>query len=122
MFEIGYKMMFFGEDARIASKEFGVACFPKRNFLNAWIPPHRKYIYLRKYVHTDRLPVGEETVEPHGVRLLRLGHKVGIVEQTETAALKAAGDTRNELFRREVTHMYTAATSVSALSRGNFLS
>ena len=34
------------------------------------------------------------------------------MEQTETAALKAAGDTRNELFSRDVTHMYTAATSV----------
>lgn len=46
-------MVFFGEDARIASKEFGVACFPKRNFLNAWIPPHRKLIYLRKCVTSD---------------------------------------------------------------------
>ncbi|TFY69894.1 hypothetical protein EVJ58_g138 [Rhodofomes roseus] len=92
MFEVGYKMIFNGEDARIASKELGVACFPKRNFLNAWIPPHRKHIYLRK--------------------LLSRGYKVGIVEQTETAALKAAGDNRNELFNREVTHMYTAATYI----------
>lgn len=48
MFEVGYKMIFYGEDARVASKELGVVCFPKRNFLNAWVPPHRKHIYLRK--------------------------------------------------------------------------
>lgn len=44
------------------------------------------------------------------IRLLSHGYKVGIVEQTETAALKKAGETRNELFGRDVTHMYTAAT------------
>ena len=37
---------------------------------------------------------------------------MGIVEQTETAALKKIGDSRNELFAREVTHLYTAATYV----------
>lgn len=46
----------------------------------------------------------------HGNRLLTQGYKVGVVEQTETAALKAAGDTRNELFSRDVTHLYTATT------------
>lgn len=45
-------------------------------------------------------------------RLLSQGYKVGIVEQTETAALKKIGDSRNELFAREVTHLYTAATYV----------
>ncbi|KAH9926110.1 muts domain V-domain-containing protein [Fomitopsis serialis] len=95
MFEVGYKMIFYGEDASIASKELGVVCFPKRNFLNAWVPPHRKHIYLRK--------------------LLSQGYKVGIVEQTETAALKAAGDNRNELFSRDVTHMYTAATYIDEI-------
>ena len=40
---------------------------------------------------------------------------MGIVEQTETAALKKIGDSRNELFAREVTHLYTAATYVAFL-------
>jgi hypothetical protein len=64
-------------------------------------------------------------------RLLSKGHKVGIVDQTETAALKKAGDTRNTLFTRGartpphrcgapanaragLTHLYTATTSVRA--------
>ena len=45
-------------------------------------------------------------------RLLSQGYKVGIVEQTETAALKKISDNRNELFEREVTRLYTAATWV----------
>ena len=43
-------------------------------------------------------------------RLLSQGYKVGIVEQIETAALKKVSDTRNALFEREVTRLYTAAT------------
>lgn len=36
-----------------------------------------------------------------------------MVEQIETAALKAVGDNRNQPFERKLTHLYTAATSVS---------
>jgi DNA mismatch repair protein MSH3 len=43
-------------------------------------------------------------------RLLSRGYKVGIVEQIETAALKKASDTRNNVFERKLTHLYTAAT------------
>ena len=43
-------------------------------------------------------------------RLLSQGLKVGIVEQTETAALKKVGDNRNDVFERKMTHLYTAAT------------
>ena len=57
-------------------------------------------------VHDELLERAERVIG----RLLSQGYKVGIVEQTETAALKKAGDTRNELFEREVTHLYTAAT------------
>ncbi|KAI0637370.1 muts domain V-domain-containing protein [Trametes polyzona] len=96
MIQSGYKMLFFEEDAKIASKELGMVCFPKRNLLTAMIPLHRRDVHMKK--------------------LLSQGYKVGIVEQTETAALKKAGDTRNELFEREVTHLYTAATFVDDLN------
>ncbi|KAG6331291.1 hypothetical protein ID866_7796, partial [Astraeus odoratus] len=45
-------------------------------------------------------------------RLLSQGHKVGIVMQTETAALKKASENRNTLFERKLTHLYTATTYV----------
>ncbi|KAI0340128.1 DNA mismatch repair protein MSH3 [Trametopsis cervina] len=95
MFEIGYKIMFYGDDAQIAAKLLGIACFRKRNFMTAMIPVHRREVHLKK--------------------LLSEGLKVGIVEQTETAALKKIGDTRNDLFERKLTHLYTAATYVDQL-------
>ncbi len=36
--------------------------------------------------------------------------QVGIVRQTETAALKKAGDNRNAPFTRQLTALYTRAT------------
>ncbi|KAG1756484.1 muts domain V-domain-containing protein [Suillus paluster] len=47
-----------------------------------------------------------------GKRLLSKGHKVGVIEQTETAALKKAGENKNALFERKLTQLYTAATYV----------
>ncbi len=47
------------------------------------------------------------------LRFLSHGLKVGIVEQTETAALKKASDNRNRVFNRQLTQLYTAATFVS---------
>ncbi|OBZ75370.1 DNA mismatch repair protein MSH3 [Grifola frondosa] len=96
MVQAGYKLTFFEEDAKIASQELGIVCFLKRNLFTAMIPLHRKHVHLKK--------------------LLSQGYKVGIVEQTETAALKKVGDNRNELFDRELTHLYTAATYVDELN------
>lgn len=42
--------------------------------------------------------------------MIARGHKVGVVRQMETAALKAAGDNRNKPFERKMTHLYTAST------------
>jgi DNA mismatch repair protein MSH3 len=44
------------------------------------------------------------------LRLVQLGYKVGVVRQTETAALKAIGDNRNKPFERKLTNLYTSAT------------
>ena len=45
-------------------------------------------------------------------RLVEAGYKVGIVTQTETAALKAAGDNKSQPFTRELTKVVTASTLV----------
>ena len=52
-----------------------------------------------------RLPV-------HAKRLVAAGHKVGVVRQIETAALKKAGDNRNAPFTRKLTNLYTKGTYV----------
>ena len=44
--------------------------------------------------------------------LLFVGHKVGIVKQTETAALKALSDNKNAPFSRKLEHLFTRATLI----------
>lgn len=67
--------------------------FPSRNFYTASIPTHRLLIHVKK--------------------LISLGHKVGVISQMETAALKKVGENRNAPFTRELTQLYTAATYVA---------
>lgn len=45
-------------------------------------------------------------------QLVLKGYKVGVIKQTETAALKAVGNTKNELFTRELDAMYTKSTLI----------
>ncbi|KAI9827591.1 MAG: Mismatch repair protein msh3 [Phylliscum demangeonii] len=103
--EVGYKFRFFGQDARIAAKELGIVCIPGKlrydehpseahldRFASASIPVHRLHVHVK--------------------RLVGAGHKVGVVRQLETAALKAAGDNRNAPFERKLTNLYTKGTYV----------
>ncbi|KAF8843625.1 hypothetical protein BDN67DRAFT_964104 [Paxillus ammoniavirescens] len=95
MIELGYKYYFYEESAATASRELGIVAYRRRNLLTASIPVHRRDVHLKK--------------------LLSQGHKVGIVEQIETAALKKASENRNTLFERKLTHLYTATTYVDEL-------
>ncbi|KAE9400754.1 hypothetical protein BT96DRAFT_956745 [Gymnopus androsaceus JB14] len=95
MVEVGYKYKFFDEDAKIAADVLGMVAFCDRNFVTASIPVERRDIHLKN--------------------LLSRGHRVGIVNQVETAALKKAGENRNTPFERKLVHLYTAATYVDAL-------
>ncbi|KAB8238662.1 mismatch repair protein MSH3 [Aspergillus alliaceus] len=103
--EVGYKFRFFGEDARIAAKELNIVCIPGKfrfdehpseahldRFASASIPVHRLHVHVK--------------------RLVSAGHKVGVVRQMETAALKAAGDNRNAPFGRKLTNLYTKGTYI----------
>ncbi|KDN53311.1 hypothetical protein K437DRAFT_231006 [Tilletiaria anomala UBC 951] len=96
--EVGYKLKFFGEDARIASRHLNVACFPDRNFLTAMVPVHRLHVHVRT--------------------LISAGYKVGVVRQTETRALKAMSSNASKPFTRKLTGVYTASTWVETLSAG----
>ncbi|KAJ9626342.1 Mismatch repair protein msh3 [Taxawa tesnikishii (nom. ined.)] len=103
--EVGYKFKFFGEDARIAAKELGIVCIPGKyrydehpseahidRFASASFPVHRLHVHVK--------------------RLVAAGHKIGVVRQLETAALKAAGDNRNTPFVRKLTNLYTKGTYI----------
>ncbi|OXB82642.1 UNVERIFIED_CONTAM: hypothetical protein H355_003937 [Colinus virginianus] len=90
--ECGYKYRFFGEDAEIAAKELNIYCHQDHNFMTASIPTHRLFVHVR--------------------RLVAKGHKVGVVKQMETAALKAAGENKSSLFSRKLTALYTKSTLI----------
>ncbi|TKX25336.1 DNA mismatch repair protein MSH3 [Elsinoe australis] len=103
--EVGYKYRFFGEDARIASKELQIMCIPGKirydehpseahldRFASASFPTHRLHVHVK--------------------RLVQAGYKVGVVRQLETAALKAVGDNRNTPFVRQLTNLYTKGTYI----------
>lgn len=59
-------------------------------------------------IPVHRLPV-------HAKRLVAAGHKVGVVRQIETAALKKAGDNRNAPFVRKLTDVYTKGTYIDEI-------
>ena len=91
--EVGYKFMFFGGDAEIAASVLRIFSYNERGSLRASVPAPGLARAVR--------------------RLVGAGHRVGIVRQTETAALKKAGATdggKSGTFSRAVTAVFTAAT------------
>ncbi|ETS87189.1 DNA mismatch repair protein MSH3 [Pestalotiopsis fici W106-1] len=106
--EVGYKFRFFGEDARIAAKELSIVCIPGKFRYDE----HPSEAHLDRFasasIPVHRLPV-------HVKRLVAAGHKVGVVRQIETAALKKAGDNRNAPFVRKLTNVYTKGTYVDEI-------
>ncbi|KAI1399411.1 muts domain V-domain-containing protein [Hypoxylon fuscum] len=106
--EVGYKFKFFGEDARIASKELSIVCIPGKMRYDE----HPSEAHLDRFasasIPVHRLPV-------HAKRLVAAGHKVGVVRQVETAALKKVGDNRNAPFTRKLTNVYTKGTYVDEI-------
>jgi DNA mismatch repair protein MSH3 len=106
--EVGYKFKFFGEDARIAAKELSIVCIPGKFRYDE----HPSEAHLDRFasasIPVHRLPV-------HAKRLVAAGHKVGVVRQVETAALKKVGDNRNAPFTRKLTNVYTKGTYVDEI-------
>lgn len=106
--EVGYKFKFFGEDARTAAKELSIVCIPGKFRYDE----HPSEAHLDRFasasIPVHRLPV-------HAKRLVAAGHKVGVVRQVETAALKKAGDNRNAPFTRKLTNVYTKGTYVDEI-------
>ncbi|KAJ6259854.1 hypothetical protein Dda_5496 [Drechslerella dactyloides] len=103
--EVGYKFRFFGEDARIAASVLSIVCIPGR----------MKFTYDASEAHLDKFAsasIPTHRLHVHVKRLITAGHKVGVVRQLETAALKAAGDNRNAPFIRKLTNLYTKGTYI----------
>ncbi|KAL4431011.1 hypothetical protein ABPG75_006267 [Micractinium tetrahymenae] len=88
--EVGYKYKFWGGDAVTASRVLGIYSYQDRSFLCAGVPQPRLHVHIR--------------------RLVEAGHKVGLVRQVETAAIKKAGDNKSGPFVRKLTALYTRST------------
>ncbi|KAK4561062.1 Mismatch repair protein msh3 [Recurvomyces mirabilis] len=103
--EVGYKCRFFGEDARVAAKELSIVCIPGKYRFDE----HPSEAHIDRFASAS-IPVHRLSV--HVKRLVSAGHKVGVVRQLETAALKAAGTNRNTAFERGLTNLYTKGTYI----------
>ncbi|KAK7343678.1 hypothetical protein VNO77_12606 [Canavalia gladiata] len=98
MIEVGYKYRFFGQDAEDAARVLGIYAHMDHNFLTASIPTFRLNVHVR--------------------RLVSAGYKVGVVKQTETAAIKAHCSNRLGPFCRGLSALYTKATLEAAPDLG----
>ncbi|KAF2419033.1 DNA mismatch repair protein-like protein msh3 [Tothia fuscella] len=107
-YQVGYKFRFFGEDARVAARELGIFCIPGKFRFDE----HPSEAHYDKFASAS-FPIARLHV--HVKRLVSAGHKVGVVRQLETAALKAVGDNRNAPFVRKLTNVYTKGTYVDDL-------
>lgn len=105
VYQVGYKYMFYGEDARVASKELGLVCIPGKFRYDR----HPSEAHYGKFASAS-FPLARLHV--HVKRLVKAGCKVGVVKQLETAALKAVSDNRNAPFVRKLTNVYTKGTYV----------
>lgn len=94
MVEVGYRYRFFGEDAEIAARVLGIYAHMDHNFMTASIPTFRLNVHVR--------------------RLVNAGYKIGVVKQTETAAIKSHGANRTGPFFRGLSALYTKATLEAA--------
>ncbi|KAL0738972.1 hypothetical protein Bca4012_015182 [Brassica carinata] len=94
MVEVGYRYRFFGEDAEIAARVLGIYAHVDHSFMTASVPTFRLNVHVR--------------------RLVNAGYKVGVVKQTETAAIKSHGANRSGTFFRGLTALYTKATLEAA--------
>ncbi|ESQ54750.1 hypothetical protein EUTSA_v10024274mg [Eutrema salsugineum] len=94
MVEVGYRYRFFGEDAEIAARVLGIYAHMDHNFMTASIPTFRLQFHVR--------------------RLVNAGYKIGVVKQTETAAIKSHGANRTGPFFRGLSALYTKATLEAA--------
>eukprot|EP00759_Apiculatamorpha_spiralis_P016065 PhF_6_TR22469/c0_g1_i1/m.31861 len=91
--ECGYKMIFYGRDAEIAAKYLRIVCYRREN----------------SCFHTASIPV--QRTAHHVGALVRVGLKVGVVKQIETASARAEeGAKGGSVFERSVIGVFTRAT------------
>ncbi|TMW63695.1 hypothetical protein Poli38472_002636 [Pythium oligandrum] len=93
LFECGYRMRIFDEDAAIAARVLGIRANRHRHSLQTSVPVHRTHF--------------------HTTRLVQAGYKVGIVKQLMSVAMRAQSQStqqQRQPLERDVVEIYTRAT------------
>lgn len=131
MVEVGYRYKFFGDDAEVRSSS--VKCELWVHVISD-VGSGQRIGYgrlqgsqLSSCLNTcaqtecasqevcDIFSTDEFSENSGRNRLLARGHRVGIVNQVETAALKKISENKNTPFTRKLIHLYTATTWVTPL-------
>ena len=93
MVECGYRIRFFGEDAVVAALVLSIVAHHDHSFMVASVPTHRFLVHAR--------------------RLIAAGHRVALVRQTETAAIrKGKKGSSSSTFTRDVVSVFTPGTII----------
>lgn len=101
---VGYKYKFFAMDAVIVSKILQIMLIGGKLTLDNSHPGDRAYKQLAY------CSIPDNRLQVHIQRLLHHNLKVGVVEQTETQAIKKANGSSSGVFRRQVDKVFTKAT------------
>ncbi|KAH3667336.1 hypothetical protein OGAPHI_002985 [Ogataea philodendri] len=101
--QVGYKYKFFGQDAQVASQVLNIMFIPGRLFGSGPNELYDKFAYCS---------IPDVRLHVHLKRLLSAGHKVAIVDQDETAAIKSTTASKNKLFQRKISRVYTSSTYI----------
>lgn len=105
----GYRYKFFGEDAKIASKILNIKLTDGKFSFDLNNPARNDHLYstfAQASVPIERLLV-------HVRRLVVRGYKVGVVNQIETAAIRAETKSKSKVFDRFLSYVYSAGTFIS---------
>ncbi|KAL4160589.1 hypothetical protein PRNP1_001156 [Phytophthora ramorum] len=101
LFECGYRMRIFAQDAENAAAVLGIRAMQHRSFLEASVPVHRTLFHARRLTHA--------------------GFKVGVVKQKDSAAMRATNKVpgaKRKPLQRFVAEIYTRATIPECESNG----
>ncbi|AET40443.1 mismatch repair protein MSH3 Ecym_6039 [Eremothecium cymbalariae DBVPG len=101
---VGYKYKFFAEDAVLVSQLLQIKLVPGKLTVNETNPNDIKF---KQFAYCT---IPDVRLEVHLQRLIHHNLKVGLVEQTETSAVKKNSGKSNSVFSREVTSVFTRAT------------
>jgi DNA mismatch repair protein MSH3 len=111
--EEGYRYRVLGKDAEIVSKLGGLMLKPGRMYAEDGHEGDEQYEDFAYCVFLNN------SLKTYIEKMIRIGYKVGIVSQMETAALKAAGDNKSQPMERKLTQLYTSGTYVNVEANNN---